>query len=192
LLVGFNKGIFVFSPPLVLFFFSIREFLRKQRNEAVLVLGVVVTYLAFYSKFSFWTSFASWGPRFLVPIIPLLAVPICLFISRGRWHARVACILLVLGIAVQVPAVLLPPHAEAFQKYFGGVPGTLDYFSKSEIVPQVRTLLAGNVELWFLDSPVKLVLGLLLMAMGMASGYYAYRVFRVGKSLIRMSSVSSN
>jgi len=59
MLVGFNKGVFVFSPPLVLFFFSIKELLRKHRNEAVLVLGVVVTYLAFYSKFSFWTSFAS-------------------------------------------------------------------------------------------------------------------------------------
>jgi 4-amino-4-deoxy-L-arabinose transferase-like glycosyltransferase len=188
MLVGLNKGIFVFSPPLVMFFFSIRELLRKHRNEAVLVLGVVVTYLAFYSKFSFWTSFASWGPRFLVPITPLLAVPICLFDARRRWPAGVACVLLVLGVAVQLPAVLLPPQIKAFYEYFGGVPSTIDYFVKSEIVPQTRTLLAGNVELWFLDSPVKLVLGLLLMAIGMASVYYAHQVFRPGSSVSRVSS----
>jgi hypothetical protein len=104
----------------------------------------------------------------------------------------VACALLVLGIAVQLPAALLPPQPEAFHEYFGGIPTTLDYFVKSEIVPQVRTLLAGNVELWFLDSPIKLTLGLSLMAIGMASVYYAYRGFRAGKTGTRVSSVSSN
>ncbi len=191
MLFGFNRGIFVFSPPLVLFFFSIRELFRKHRNEAVLVLGVAATYFAFYSMFSFWTAFASWGPRFLIPITPLLAVPICLFVSRGRWQARAACALLMFGIAFQLPAVLLPPQTEVFREYFGGIPSTLDYFAKSEIVPQARTLLAGNVELWFLDTPIRLALGLLLMAISMASAYYAYRVFRIGSGSIRASAESS-
>jgi len=175
LLLGLNRSIFVFSPPLILFFFSIKRFVRKYRLEGTLLLGVVLTFLVFYAKFTLWKSSASWGPRFLVPITPFLFLPVCAFINRVKWKKVLTYGLLAVGAIVQLSAVLLPLQVEATDEYFGGTPRTVDYFAKSEIIPQAKMLFAGNVELWFLDSAPKLVVGLILMAVCMASGYYCIR-----------------
>ena len=172
MLVGLNKSIFVFSPPLVLGLFGAKRFIQKHGLEAVLLLGIIFAYLAFYSKFSFWSSPASWGPRFLVPITPFLFLPVCLFINRVKWKTILTYALLTVGVIVQLIAVLLPPQIGAINEYFGGKPRIVDYFVKSEIIPQAKMLFTGNVELWFLDSIPTLVVGLILMAVCIASAYY--------------------
>lgn len=175
MLVGLNKSIFVFSPPLVLGLFGAKRFIQRYRVEAVFLLGIIFAYLAFYSKFSFWSSPASWGPRFLVPISPFLMLPVCLFINGVKWKKVLTYALLIVGAIVQLIAVLLPPQIGAIDEYFGGMPKTLDYFTRSEIIPQAKMLFTGNVELWFLDSIPKLVVGVILMAVCIASGYYCIR-----------------
>lgn len=172
LLVGLNRSIFVFSPPLILFFFAIRRFTRRYRLETMLLLGLVVTYLGFYGKFTLWPSLASWGPRFLVPITPLLALPLCLFINRVTWKRTLIYTLLAVAPVVQLIAVLLPLQIGAIDRYFGGIPKTMDYFTKSEIIPQAKALFAGNVELWFLDGHVKSAVGLVLLLLCIASGHH--------------------
>ena len=175
LLLGLNRSIFIFSPPLILFFFSTKRFIRKYRLEGTLLLGVVLTFLVFYAKFTLWKSSASWGPRFLVPITPFLLLPVCLFINGVKWKKVLTYGLLAVGVIVQLIAALLPLQIGARDEYFGGKPRIVDYFVKSEIIPQAKMLFAGNVELWFLDSIPKLVVGVILLAVCIASGYYCIR-----------------
>lgn len=178
LLLGLNRSIFVFSPPLILFFFSAKRFIRKHRLEGTLLLGFVLTFLVFYAKFTFWKSSASWGPRFLVPITPFLFLPVCLFINRVKWKTILTYALLTVGVIVQLIAVLLLPQMGAIDEYFGGKPRIVDYFIKSEIIPQAKMLFTGNVELWFLDSIPKLVVGLILIVVCIASAYYCIHQIR--------------
>ena len=172
MLVGFNRSIFVFSPPLILFLFSVKKFIRKHRLEALTLFGVVLVYLLFYSKFSFWSAPASWGPRFLVPIKPFLLLPACVFIGRIPWKKILVYALLIIGLFVQLVGVLLPLQTTAIEKYFGGIPKTSDFFLKSEIIPQAKLLFTGNIELWFLDSLPKLIIGLVLILICCTSIWY--------------------
>lgn len=182
LLLGLNRSIFVFSPPLILFFFSAKRFIGKYRHEGTLLLGVVLTFLVFYAKFTLWKSLASWGPRFLVPITPFLFLPVCLFINGVEWKKILTYALLTSGVIVQLVAVLLPIQIEPINEYFGGIPQTVDYFTRSEIIPQAKMLFTGNLELWFLDSTPKLAMGLILMAICIASGYYCIRQIKFERS----------
>jgi 4-amino-4-deoxy-L-arabinose transferase-like glycosyltransferase len=186
MLVGLNRSIFVFSPPLILCFFGLRKFMNTHRLEAMLLLGVVFTYLIFYCKFSFWVAFSSWGPRFLIPITPFLLLPVCFFINRVKWRRILTYTFLIAGITVQLIGALLPLQTKAIGEYFGGPPKTVDYFTKSEIIPQAKMLFAGNVELWFLDSTAKFVIGLMLMTICIASGYYCvYQIrYRLSQNIV--------
>ncbi len=175
MLIGPNKSIFIFSPPLLLFLFSIKKFFRVQKLEMITLYGIIFIYLAFYSKFSFWRAYASWGPRFLVPITPFLLLPVCIFLDRVQWKRILIFILFAIGIIVQLVGVLLPLHSSAIEKYFDGVPKTVDYFTKSEIVPQVSEILSGKTEFWFLDNSTKLTIGLILILVCIASFSYCIR-----------------
>jgi len=172
MLIGLSRSIFVFSPPLILFFFGIKKFFNKHRIEAIALLGIIIIYFLFYSKFSFWMAPSSWGPRFLVPMTPFVLLPACLFIEKTQWKKIVTYTLLILGIFVQLIGVLLPLQTGATGKYFGGVPKTVDYFMKSEIIPQTKMLFSGNIELWFRDSIPKLFIGIILMIVCLTSLYY--------------------
>ena len=74
-LISLSNSIFVFSPPLILFFFGIHSFFKRQRPMAVATIGIVVTGLVLYSKFTLWDAPGSWGPRFLVVLTPLMLLP---------------------------------------------------------------------------------------------------------------------
>ena len=81
---------------------------------------------------------------------------------------------------IQVIAVLGPyPHA-AVSSYFGeeGVPGS--FFWKTGIVPQYEAVVAGNIEFWWLRSPVLGTAAVALAAIMGLSGYRLVRMFRGG------------
>jgi hypothetical protein len=66
-----------------------------------------------------WLILYTWGPRYLIPIIPLLLLPIGAVLEHPRWRgagsAGFAC-LFVVSIAAQVPAVttsIVKPHWQA-------------------------------------------------------------------------------
>jgi hypothetical protein len=178
LLVGLDRSIFVFSPPLVLGLLGIKGFARRHKSETMLLLGVVTTYVVVYGKLTMWMASGSWGPRFLVPVTPFLLLPACLFTARPLWRKLLLGGLLAVGIAVQLVAVLLPLQHEAIAEYLGEMPRDADYFLKSEIVPQAKMLLSGNVELWPLDGPVKALFGLALFLIMLASLRYCIRGLR--------------
>lgn len=73
-----GKGLIWFAPPIVLGLFGIRASLRRWPAETVLALAVVATVTAFSAKYQVWHGGYCWGPRYLVPVVPLvmlLALP---------------------------------------------------------------------------------------------------------------------
>ena len=106
-----GKSLFLFVPVLVASLFFIRDFLTRFPRETFLIFSGFTAWSLFYSRWWAWHGDWCWGPRFLLPFIPLLLLPLGVGLTRFRtWPAtgRVALVLLlafslwvqVLGVAV--------------------------------------------------------------------------------------------
>ncbi len=77
-----GKGLFVYAPSLLLFFFGIKSFMKRFRVEALLFLSIPLIYLLFYSRHEGWDGGYSWGPRHMVTISVFLLLPMGTVIEK--------------------------------------------------------------------------------------------------------------
>jgi len=124
LLISPGRGLLEYDPVLLLaLIFPVSFSLFWQRTKALgalfLVIGMI--YLLFYSRFRHWDGGLCWGPRYLLPIIPLALLPFAEVIERpsllrGRTTlpgstlpVRKVIVWLVVGISVviQLSSVLV-------------------------------------------------------------------------------------
>jgi hypothetical protein len=108
-------GLFVYTPILLMSVIAWRGFYRRWPTEAVLILGLFLLRSAFFGRYWAWEGGATWGPRHLVPLIPLLLVPIA-FLPRKRWLEVGAVALGTVGVLIQVLGQLVP-----YGLYYGTV-----------------------------------------------------------------------
>lgn len=101
------RSIFLYAPVVLVFAFGIREFLRKHRAEAYLVVAIVVYTFLVYSSWWAWHGGWCWGPRFLLPAIPLLVLPGLLAAKTRPWLRALAAALGAAGFAVNLAGILI-------------------------------------------------------------------------------------
>lgn len=109
-----GKGLLLYAPALLLLPWAVRPFARAHGRPALwLALGLAgVDVLAHADTLIIWLGGWAWGPRFMIPLIPvLLVVAGAALHASGRWLRRAAVTLAVLGVAIQIPAVLLDKGA---------------------------------------------------------------------------------
>ena len=96
-----GRSIFLYSPPVFLGLFGARRFYQLHRLEALLFGAIVFSFLLFYSSYEHWAGGWAWGPRFLLPIVPLLTIPVAHLLEsrRGLLVATAFCLL---GLGVQI------------------------------------------------------------------------------------------
>lgn len=115
LTIGPNKGLAIYFPLLLLAIFGIARMARsvESRGAALAIGGTFAGFLALYCGWWAWDGSGGWGPRFLVPLVPLLA-------AAAAWAAttpvaRAAGIALVLlGAGVNILGVLEAEAASFF------------------------------------------------------------------------------
>ncbi len=103
-LFSVGKGIFFFSPPLVLFFFSIKRLWKEWANLGAALCVMIAAFILVQSTWQNWAGGWCWGARHIFQVHILLALPIVMLIQPPRSSVvRISVIvLLVAGIAVQV------------------------------------------------------------------------------------------
>lgn len=75
LLFSPGRGLFIYSPLMLLLFFGLRPAWRRlPRPYFLLVASICVFYWLFYGSWFAWGGTWGWGPRFLMPVLPLLMV----------------------------------------------------------------------------------------------------------------------
>jgi len=86
LLFGGERGLFWFSPILLLTPLALYRYWRTQgsRAEVITICAVVVYYILWTSSYFYWHGGSATGPRHLVPIIPFLCLPLALLWSSAR------------------------------------------------------------------------------------------------------------
>jgi hypothetical protein len=114
LLISPGKSVFLYAPPLILSLILWPRFRRVYPALGEFLALAWITALPFYGTWWAWDGGWSWGPRFLVPLIPLSCLPLIVLPEKRVWRG-IATALIVVGIVVQAAAVLtdLTPHYAA-------------------------------------------------------------------------------
>jgi hypothetical protein len=103
LLVSPGRGIIWYCPPVLAAILGFRKAAKTRKTEALLIGSLFAGFVALHSFWSFWHGGWSWGPRFLVPVLPgLMAL-------TGLLEGKTAKGLLALafaGFLVNAPAMV--------------------------------------------------------------------------------------
>jgi hypothetical protein len=108
-------GLFVYTPILLMSVIAWRWLFQRSPAEALLIVSLFLLWSVFFGRYWAWEGGATWGPRHLVPLIPLLLVPIA-FLPRKKWVEVAAIALGGAGVMIQVLGQLVP-----YGLYYGTV-----------------------------------------------------------------------
>lgn len=87
MLVAPGRSLLIYSPPLLLALAAWPALRRRDANTAYFVLGLFAMRLLFVACRSDWHGGWAIGPRYLVPTIPFLLVPLAGWLDRWSTHA---------------------------------------------------------------------------------------------------------
>lgn len=108
---GAGGGLFWYCPPTILAIYGFRKAFRAKPLEALLLLAV---FLGYWVLHSFWVFRGwNWGPRFLVPALPVLLVLVA-FLEKKWWNWIV--ILTLVGLFCNAPTLV-----SYYQRYYAEV-----------------------------------------------------------------------
>jgi hypothetical protein len=177
------RGLFVYSPLLLLSLPGLVWLWRRRRAETGLVIGVTGGTIFLFSA---WASGEglSWGSRFLVPVVPFLCIALAPVLDRALAGSKVLIgFLLSLGIlsfAIQFLGVAINPwvYLAQLQADFGGefflenTPALTD-FRYMQILGQLRSWSLANSDvawwqLWGFDG---LSFGAMVALLGLSGGW---------------------
>jgi hypothetical protein len=119
LLLSPGAGLLVYVPVLALALVGAPAFFRTWKAEALLIGGLLVVRLLVYGRWWAWEGGTTWGPRYLLPVIALLLVPIA-FIPARRGLRILAWSFAGISAGVEVLGQAVP-----FGMYYGPVAAAL-------------------------------------------------------------------
>ena len=110
LLIGPSKGLVLYFPLTVLAGIGWWRLAHRShdRGAAVAIGAAFLIILCLTAAWWTWDGVFGWGPRYLVPVIPLLGATAGVAVSRRRGSLPVPLTLVALGIAVNVIGALQP------------------------------------------------------------------------------------
>ncbi len=110
LLFSPGKGLFLYAPVAGLALAGAPLLWQRRRLETTLVLLLVIVHVALYARWHAWDGGGVWGPRLLLPVVPLLAAPVFERATSGGWLLRlVVGIVLVFGTINALAGVIVNP-----------------------------------------------------------------------------------
>jgi hypothetical protein len=111
LVLSSGKGVLWFVPVLWLAAPGSIALWRAGAVHARTLVAIAIAggiALAVYSTFEHWAGDGSFGPRYLVPLLPLGFIPVAFFLHRaGPWRRALATLLATAGLAVQLGGVAI-------------------------------------------------------------------------------------
>ncbi len=109
LLASPGRSLFLYSPVALVGMGGLFVLARRDQSSAWLFGGMGLTFVLLISKMHQWDGGESYGPRYLVPVLPFLTVPLAAYFPlRSHLTSRLLLpAVLVLSVAVQIPGILV-------------------------------------------------------------------------------------
>jgi hypothetical protein len=111
LIMSPGRGLLVYCPLVLLGLAGAPRFAAAHRREALFIGLSLLTLLLLYARWQMWDGGWCWGPRFLLPVVPLLLVPVASLLdhlpARGSWRRALVLAALVLAVLVAASGVLV-------------------------------------------------------------------------------------
>jgi Dolichyl-phosphate-mannose-protein mannosyltransferase len=152
-----EKSIFLFDPLLVLALFLLL-FLWKRlavevRAYALTSLLLLVAYISFYARYTYWAGDFAWGDRYVstaVEMLALVALPLLLRYraSLGPWVWRSSMVLIFISFCIQVASLAFWLPLEIYQMETLGHPTFVIALRFKNIV----AFALGKMDAWGLNT----------------------------------------
>ena len=92
-----GAGLFIYSPIIFTVFVGFFDFYKKYKFDCILIFSITSLLVLVYSAGIYWHGFNGWGPRYLLPIIPFLILPLGASIEK-RTNIFFKLSVIILGI----------------------------------------------------------------------------------------------
>jgi hypothetical protein len=102
LLASPGRGFFWYSPILLLAPFGFRRFRNRRPDLAGAILITCAAYVGFFSLTTIWNGDWTWGPRHLLPLVPLVALFALPLLEPGALGRPVLAPLVAISVLVQL------------------------------------------------------------------------------------------
>jgi hypothetical protein len=103
LLVSPNKGLFIFSPILILSLLGFWIIIKKNRSLCRFfqwsLIAMALTVLV-YASFDDWAGGNTYGPRYLTCLLPYLIIGLCVFFVHVSSRPRVFLVTMVIAVLI--------------------------------------------------------------------------------------------
>jgi len=199
-----GRSLFIYAPIMLAAVPGLRA-LRQPAGLRVWLAGATLAMLLLHGAWWSWWGAWAWGPRYLVPVLPLLALgllgilPPCGKVDmRNRVKATLVGLLAGLSFLVQLPGVLVyRTHFfwQVMQVLPDADPDEASLYTFQFFMPltNLRQALRGNLDLAWkpgLHAPVNIV-GLLLAVLGLLIGVVGLRLAWRGRRMGRVAALVS-
>jgi hypothetical protein len=106
-----QASLLLYSPIVALAPFALTRMWKHDGATAALFAGVCSVLFAFYASLADWQGVRSYGPRYLVPALSLLSIPLAYLFRdlRGKTLGGLLVAAAVSSAVVQLPAVAIDP-----------------------------------------------------------------------------------
>jgi hypothetical protein len=152
-----EKSIFLFDPLLILtlllFTLLWKRMAAEVRAYAMSALLLLVGYICFYARYTYWAGDFAWGDRYVstaVEMVALLCIPLLLRFQAelGFWTRATAALLIAASLLIQVASLMFWLPLEIYQMETLGHPTFVIALRFKNIV----AFSLGKMNAWGLDT----------------------------------------
>ncbi len=153
-----GASLFIFTPLLILAPLYFKPFARIYPKETVAIATVSLSYLFFYSKAVNWHGQWCFGPRYLMALVPILLLPLGLWLQHaGREKLVAVAVLVAVGMYIEVLHFAVNvSYVYYHERYDTLNPQYSQIFVPeiSQLVTHTRGLIAmdDRVDMWLVDT----------------------------------------
>jgi hypothetical protein len=162
LLFSTGKSVFMYVPVLIALPFTFRDFWRRFKPETLffgLLIGVTLLYSGAWWS---WYGGFSWGPRFMVPVLPFAVLMLGVLLQKSRlWVIVLFVGLLPVSVFVQMAGIMIDfnTHLGEVTKFQPGWDANYNW------IPSLSPLRYHFVNMW--NGDINVVRGLTLEQLGL-------------------------